>query len=154
MPDESPEPSATGNARRGRGPGRLGAGLTIDGDIISGEDLVLEGRLNGGLHAPENAVTIAASASVRGRLFARIVSIEGAVSGEVIATGSIEVAAGAKVEADLTAPVVAVEEGAWVTGRIDMRRAEAAARVARYRADRATEAAAPPARTGTAPARP
>jgi cytoskeletal protein CcmA (bactofilin family) len=125
-----PSPGAHGH------PGRLGPGLVIEGDVIAGEDVILDGRLSGGLHAPEHAVTIAAGATLRGGVFARVVIVEGAVHGDVTATGLIEVAQGARVEGDLTAPAVAIAEGAFVVGKIDMRRAEAAARVARYRAER------------------
>jgi cytoskeletal protein CcmA (bactofilin family) len=150
-PMSSPLPTSTTPAHdvraprptAGRGPGHLGPSLVVDGDIITGEDIVLDGRLNGSIHAPDNAVSIAASAAVRGRIFARVVLIEGNVSGEVAATGLIEVSPGARVEADLIAPAIAVAEGAFMVGKIDMRRAEAAARVARYRAERGTEGRAP-----------
>lgn len=143
-------PGSTGlDAVRGRGPGRLGPGLAIEGEIVSGEDVILDGQLTGSLDAPDHAVTVGAQATIRGRVFARIVVIAGTVLGDVAATTLIEVARGARVEADLAAPAVSIEEGAFVVGRIDMRRAEAAARVARYRLDRAGEARtaeAPPAR--------
>jgi cytoskeletal protein CcmA (bactofilin family) len=122
----------------GRGPDRLGPGLAINGDILTGEDVLLEGRLKGSLHAAEHTVTVGAAGSVNGRVFARVVVIEGAVQGEVTATGLIDIGQGARVEADLTAPSVAIAEGAFVVGKIDMRRADAAARVARYRIERAS----------------
>lgn len=131
------------NLSGSRGPGRLGPGLVIDGELVSGEDIILDGRLNGSLDAPEHAVTIAATGSVRGRVFARVVIIEGAVHGDVAATALIEIGRAARVEADLAAPTVSIEEGAFVVGRIDMRRAEAAARVARYRLERTGESKIP-----------
>jgi cytoskeletal protein CcmA (bactofilin family) len=123
----------------GRGPGRLGPGIAVDGEIVSGEDLVIEGRLTGALHAPDNAVTIGSDAIVRGRVFARTVVVEGTVHGEITATGLIDVAERARVEADLSAPSVAIAQGAFVVGKVDMRRADAAARVARYRLERGGE---------------
>jgi cytoskeletal protein CcmA (bactofilin family) len=122
-----------------RGPGRLGAGLVVDGEIVSGEDLVLEGRLNGGLHAPDHAVTVSASGVVKGRIFARMVLIEGNVQGEVTATSVVEITDRARVEADLNAPSVSIAEGAFIVGKIDMRRTDAAARVARYRLERGSD---------------
>ena len=133
----------TPDTMRGRAPGRLGPGFVVEGEIVSGEDVILDGRLTGSIDAPEHAVTVAAAGSVRGRVFARVVIIEGAVHGDVAATALIEVGRGARVEADLAAPAVSIEEGAFVVGRIDMRRAEAAARVARYRLDRNGESKAP-----------
>ena len=100
-----------------RGPGRLGEGLSIEGDVVAGEDLVVEGRLTGGLQAPDHAVTIGAGATVKGRVFARVVLIEGTVQGEVTATGLIDIAESARVEADMNAPSVAIAQGAYVVGR-------------------------------------
>lgn len=123
------------------GPGRLGPGLTVDGEVIAGEDLVVEGQVTGGLHAPDHVVTIAASGTLHGKIFARIVIIDGTVHGDVTATNLVEVNEHAKVEADINAPAISIAQGAFVVGKIDMRRAEAAARVARYRIDRAMEGA-------------
>lgn len=124
--------AATGPGR----PGQLGRGVTIRGDVFAREDLVVEGHLDGSLSAPGHAVTIARGAVVRGHVFAQVILVEGSASGELTAIERVDVVAGARVEADITAPSVALAEGAWVVGRIDMARADAAARVARYRLHR------------------
>jgi cytoskeletal protein CcmA (bactofilin family) len=126
----APIPVDTSHSRR---PLRFGAGLVLDGDLSSGDDLIIEGRVNGTIHVPENAVTIAAGGTVRGRVFARVITVLGTVQGDVNATGLIEAAEGSRIEADLIAPAIAIAEGAFIVGRLDMRRAGAAARVARYR---------------------
>jgi cytoskeletal protein CcmA (bactofilin family) len=117
-------------------PGQLGRGVAIRGDVLAREDLVVEGHLDGSLSAPGHAITIARGGVVRGHVFAHIILVEGSASGELTATERVEVAAGARVEADITAPSVALAEGAWIVGRIDMARADAAAHVARYRLQR------------------
>jgi cytoskeletal protein CcmA (bactofilin family) len=122
-----------------RGPGRLAAGLVIEGEVFASEDLVLEGQLTGLLQAPEHAITVAPGAGVRGRVFARVILVEGTVQGSLTATGLIEIGEGAKVDADLSAPSIAIAHGAQVNGKIDMRRTEAAARVARYRLERTAD---------------
>jgi cytoskeletal protein CcmA (bactofilin family) len=124
--------AATGLGR----PGQLGRGVAIRGDVFAREDLVVEGHLDGTLSAPGHVITIARGAVVRGHVFAQIILVEGSASGELTAIERVDVVAGARVEADITAPSVALAEGAWVVGRIDMARADAAARVARYRLQR------------------
>lgn len=124
--------AATGVGR----PSQLGRGVAIRGDMLAREDLVVEGRVDGSLSAPGHAITIARGGVVRGHVFARVIFVEGSATGDLTATERVEVAAGARVEADITAPSVALVEGAWVVGRIDMARAEAAARVAQYRLQR------------------
>jgi len=124
--------AATGVGR----PSQLSRGVAIRGAMLAREDLVVEGRLDGSLSAPDHAITIAPGAVVRGHVFAQVIVVEGSATGDLTATERVEVAAGARVEADITAPSVVVVEGAWVVGRIDMARAEAAARVAQYRLQR------------------
>lgn len=125
-----------GETIRGRGPRVLGPGLSVKGDLIAGEDLIFSGRLTGVLNAPDHAVTIAQGADVQGRVFGRVVLVEGHLRGEVTATHLIEVSESARIDGDLNAPSVSIAQGAFVTGRIDMRRADAAARVARYRLEK------------------
>lgn len=127
---------AQGDGLRGRAPRILGPGLAVKGEVTAGEDLIFSGRLNGVLNAPEHAVTIAEGADVQGRVFGRVVLVEGHLRGEITATHLIEVSEGAHVEGDLNAPSIAIAQGAFITGRIDMRRADAAARVARYRLEK------------------
>lgn len=124
--------AATGVGR----PSQLSRGVAIRGDMLVREDLVVEGRLDGSLSAPGHVITIARGGVVRGHVFAQIICVEGSASGDLTATERVEVAAGARVEADITAPGVVLAEGAWIVGRIDMARAEAAARVAQYRLQR------------------
>ena len=72
------------------------------------------------------------------------------------ATGRIEIGERARVEGDLNAPAVSIAQGAFVVGKVDMRRAEAAARVAKYRIERSdakgTDKSAPGAATQIEPA--
>jgi cytoskeletal protein CcmA (bactofilin family) len=131
---QSSAPVSTEGAGR---PGRLGAGIVLDGELTAGEDLIVDGRLTGALQAPDRTLTVGASGVIRGRVFAKTVGIEGAVQGEVTATGLIEIGERARVEADLNAPAVSIAQGAFVVGKVDMRRADAAARVAKYRIERA-----------------
>ncbi len=114
----------------------FGPGLAVEGEITAAEDLIFAGRLQGVLNAPEHAVTIAESADVRGRIFGRVVYVQGRIRGDVAATHFIDVAETARVDGDLCAPSIAIAQGAFVTGKIDMRRTDAATRVARYRLEK------------------
>jgi cytoskeletal protein CcmA (bactofilin family) len=128
--------SGRARAISGGPPSRPGRSVTIAGEIVTSEDLVIEGHVNGSVSAPDRLVTVSATGSVRGRVFARTVVIEGAVQGDVTASALIDVAERARVEADLCSPAVAIAQGAFLVGKVDMRHADAASRVARYRAER------------------
>jgi len=121
-------------------PGVLGRGIAVVGDVIAGEDLIIAGRFEGNIDLPDHALTIAQDARAGGQLFARTITIAGRVAGSVTASEWIEVLETATVDGDLTAPKVAIELGASFQGRVEMTRAEAAVRVARYRIERKSQA--------------
>lgn len=114
-------------------PGLIAEGIVISGDVLADEDLIIAGQLDGNINLPDHALTIAPEGRVTGQLFARIITVAGRVSGGVTASDSIEVLEGAVVDGDLTAPKVGIELGASFQGRVEMKRADAAVRVARYR---------------------
>jgi cytoskeletal protein CcmA (bactofilin family) len=111
----------------------LPQGLTLTGDVAAAEDLVIDGIISGTIDMPAHAITIGESARVDARIFARDVTVLGAVTGRVTATEIIEIRAGAQVSGELAAPAVVLADGARVQGRIDTKRVDAAVHVARYR---------------------
>jgi cytoskeletal protein CcmA (bactofilin family) len=124
-------------------PARFGEHVTVRGVIFAEQDLVLAGGVDGDLNLPNHAVTIDRSGRVSGSVFARIIIILGRVTGEITASERIEIMPEATVEASLTAPRLALHEGAFYRGKVEMKRAEAAVRVARYRLEKQVPAAEP-----------
>jgi cytoskeletal protein CcmA (bactofilin family) len=114
-------------------PTTLGAAIAVSGDVFTDQDLVLEGNVTGSVSVPNHALTVVEGGRVAGHVFARVVSVHGTVSGGITASELVEVLAHACVDGDITAPRVYLDEDATYRGRIDMRRADAAVRVARYR---------------------
>jgi cytoskeletal protein CcmA (bactofilin family) len=119
----------------------LGAKLLVAGEVRAEQDLVLMGRVEGSIGVPNHALTIHDGALLRGPAFARIVTVSGTVVGDITASELVEILPGASVTGDVTAPRIYLDEEATLVGRIDMRRADAAVRVARYRLDRQGDAA-------------
>lgn len=116
--------------------GSLGPSLSVTGDVLAGQDLLVEGRLHGNLDMPEHALTIAPGARVEGRVFARAVTIAGTFVGELTATTRVQVIGQASVDGEVTCPRLLVEDGAVVHARVDTRRTESAVKVARYRLEK------------------
>jgi len=130
--------------RPGPRPGVLGRGLAVAGDVVADEDLIVSARVDGCIDLPDHALTVAADGHVTGQLFARLVVVAGRVTGSVTASESIELMDGSTVEGDLTAPRVGIELGATFQGKVEMRRSDAAVRVARYRLERKTNPSTAP----------
>jgi cytoskeletal protein CcmA (bactofilin family) len=94
-------------------------GTRVDGLIETPEDLAVEGRVDGRIHAG-GTLTIAPGATCRASVRARSALIAGEVIGDVVCSAVISVAAGGRVVGDLRAPEVEVDATAEVDGRVDL----------------------------------
>ncbi len=112
----------------------IGSSIVITGELISDEDLMLDGRVIGHVHVREATLTIGEAARLEADVRGARVIVRGNVKGSIAATERIEVTAGAAVLGNLSANRVVVADGAKLNGRIDMDQRTIAAKVAQYRA--------------------
>jgi cytoskeletal protein CcmA (bactofilin family) len=126
IPFERPAPRPTTLSRSTR----------VIGDVWSEQDLILAGAIEGSIDLPDHALTIAPEGRLSGQAFAQVIIVSGRVAGDLTASERIEVLETGRVEGDLTAPKVAIDLGAFFRGRVEMKRADAAVRVAKYRMER------------------
>lgn len=97
----------------------LGATLRFKGELVADEDLVIQGQVEGSiLHT--RSLTIGAQGRVQGDIRARRIVVEGSVDGNLYALESVSLRAGATVRGDVFAAGVAIDDGARLTGRVDM----------------------------------
>lgn len=99
---------------------RIGKTVVIRGEIKGGEDLTIDGRVEGAIHLPEHRLTIGPNADVAADITARDVLAMGAVRGNITATGRVELRAGALVEGDVRALRLAIEDNAVLRGKVDL----------------------------------
>jgi cytoskeletal protein CcmA (bactofilin family) len=97
----------------------IGHGVEIEGRITSGQDLRIDGKVDGTIEVGEHSVIIGQSATIKADLVAKAVLITGTVVGDVTATDRVELKAGASLEGDITAPRLIMADGAVVNGTID-----------------------------------
>lgn len=122
-PSISPTALAAGSMSPGKG-STLGATLRFKGDLIADEDLVVQGQVEGSiLHT--RSLTVGAQGRMQGDIRARRIVVQGTVDGDLYALESVTLQSGSTVRGDVFAPKVAVEEGARLSGRIDMDNAPA-----------------------------
>lgn len=98
----------------------LGPELTVEGVVLSAEDLVVRGRVRGRLRL-ERRLLVAVGGRVEAEVEAAEVVVRGVVRGKIRARERIVLTGSADVEGDVEAPVVQVDEGARLVGRILMR---------------------------------
>jgi cytoskeletal protein CcmA (bactofilin family) len=102
------------------GSARIGKSVVIRGEVKGGEDLIIDGRVEGTVTLTESRLTIGASADVAADLTARDILIQGAVQGNIVASGRVELRAGSVVVGDVRALRLAVEDNAVFRGKVDL----------------------------------
>jgi cytoskeletal protein CcmA (bactofilin family) len=127
----------------------IGPSITIHGDVTGEEDLLIQGRIEGKVDLKQNNVTIGTNGQVKADIYARTVTVEGAVEGSLFGDEQIVVRKSGQVRGDIVAPRVSLEDGATFKGSIDMDVTPKAAPRARP-----SPAVATPATTTLRPAQP
>lgn len=102
------------------GAARIGKSIVIRGEVKGGEDLIIDGRVEGTVQLAENRLTIGPNANVAADLSARDVLVLGRVHGNVVATGRVELRAGCTLEGDVKAYRLAIEDNAVLRGKVDL----------------------------------
>jgi len=102
------------------GSARIGKTVVIRGEVKGGEDLTIDGRVEGTIQLADNRLTIGPNADVAADLTARDVLVMGKVKGNVIATGRVELRAGCLLEGDVRAMRLAIEDNAVLRGKVDL----------------------------------
>jgi cytoskeletal protein CcmA (bactofilin family) len=97
----------------------VGKSVIFKGELISSEDMIIDGRVEGTIEVHDHALTIGPAAQIQADIAARSVTIRGSVTGTITAANLVEIRETGSVEGDITSPHVSVAEGAVVHGRID-----------------------------------
>ena len=73
------------------------------------------------------SLTVGTDGSMKGDIRARVIVIDGKVDGDLFASESVNIRATAKVKGNIFAPRVALQDGAFFQGQVDMQTSVAAA---------------------------
>ena len=123
-PAPVPEPSTPRNEpiRQERVVVNIGKSVVIKGELSGSEDLTIEGQVEGKIELRQNILTIGPNAKIKAQVFAKTVIVQGEVHGNVTATERVDIRDNGSVDGDLSAPRVAIADGAHFRGSIDMQR--------------------------------
>ncbi len=100
----------------------LGQSIVLHGEMSGKEDLLIEGQLEGTINLPEHSVTVGSHGEVKAEVHARQVIVLGTLTGNITATEKVEIRKTGQVVGDLVAAAVAIEDGAYFKGSIDILR--------------------------------
>lgn len=98
----------------------IGKGLTVFGDITSGENLSIRGAVEGNTLAPDHAVTIEREGRVKGHVFGSKIIVKGRMRGNLYADDIVIVKSSGDVRGKIFAAKVSLEDGGLYKGRINM----------------------------------
>jgi cytoskeletal protein CcmA (bactofilin family) len=100
----------------------IGKGVLVKGEILSREDLTVEGQVEGSIDMTEHRLTIHAQGNVRAGVRAKQVEVQGSIEGQVDAGDKVYIRNGAKFVGDIHSAGIVIEDGGYVKGNIDLSR--------------------------------
>jgi cytoskeletal protein CcmA (bactofilin family) len=101
---------------------QIGKSVVIKGEVNGREDLTVEGSIEGTMELREHVLTIGPHGHIKAEIFAKVVIVEGAVTGTITASEKVDLRETGSVDGDLVAPRVAIADGAHFRGRVEMER--------------------------------
>jgi cytoskeletal protein CcmA (bactofilin family) len=98
----------------------IGPSIEIKGSVTGDEDLVIEGTVEGTVELGSHQVTVGPSGKVNADIHAKVVNIDGEVSGDLNGGEKVIISKSGRVRGNIVAPRVLLEDGAIFKGSIDM----------------------------------
>jgi cytoskeletal protein CcmA (bactofilin family) len=103
----------------------IGKSLLIKGEITGSESLYIEGTVEGSVNLPDDRVTVGRNGRVSANIAAREIVVLGEVVGNCEASDHFDIRNEGSLCGDVAVSRISVEDGAFLTGSIDIRRESA-----------------------------
>src|SRR5215470_15580759 len=102
----------------------IGKSIVINGELSGGEDLMIEGTVEGKIELRDHVLTVGANGQIKAEVAAKSFVVFGQVVGNLTASEKVDIKEKGSVEGDITAPRVAIADGSHFKGSVDMPRRE------------------------------
>ena len=102
----------------------IGKSVTVRGDISGKEDLYLDCDIEGTITLPENRLTIGPDARIVANVTVRDLIVFGKLTGNVQASGRVDLRQSASLTGDIVAHRLSIEESAMLKGRVELKTGE------------------------------
>ncbi len=100
--------------------GLIGRGIHINGDITFNNQINVEGKVTGKLLSESGTLTIGETGQLEAHVQVGVCVIHGTLVGDLIAKSRVEIRRTGRLQGNVIAPVLLVEEGAIFNGTIRM----------------------------------
>lgn len=104
----------------------IGEGISVTGDVTANSNLKIEGRIEGRSVNSSQDVEVAETGVIKASIIAKVVRIAGAVAGDISGSEKVVISKSGRVQGNISAPRVQLDDGALFRGSIDMNPAEPA----------------------------
>jgi cytoskeletal protein CcmA (bactofilin family) len=105
----------------------IGKSVIIKGELSGSEDLYVDGQVEGTIELQGSSLIIGPDGQVRAQVDSKGVVVQGKLEGDIRASERAELKKSAIVVGDIVTQRVAIEEGAYFKGKIDIQRESAKA---------------------------
>jgi cytoskeletal protein CcmA (bactofilin family) len=123
--DSAPSQSVPAPPVPARNSAMIGPSIVIKGEVSGEEDLLIHGRVEGKINLNGNQVSIGESGEVYADIQAKVIQINGKVTGDITGNEKVIISKSGNVHGNIVAPRVTLEDGAMFKGSIDMDPTEA-----------------------------
>jgi cytoskeletal protein CcmA (bactofilin family) len=98
----------------------IGKSVVVRGELSGNEDLYMDGDLEGTITLTDSRLTIGPNAKILANLNVRDLVVLGNLTGNVRASGRIELRESAIVSGDIIAARLSIEDNAVIKGRVEL----------------------------------
>jgi cytoskeletal protein CcmA (bactofilin family) len=98
----------------------LGKSITVRGEIVGSEDLVIDGKVEGSIKLTESRLTIGQNAEIAADLHVHDVILLGRYEGNVVATGRVELRKGSSLTGNISAARLSVEDTSFLKANVSL----------------------------------
>ena len=98
----------------------FGSTISVRGDVMGEEDLLIEGRVEGKIELRHNSITVGKSGHIKADIYGKAIIVEGTVEGNLFGEEQLVIRNCGTVRGNIIAPRVALEDGCNFKGSIDM----------------------------------
>jgi cytoskeletal protein CcmA (bactofilin family) len=100
----------------------IGRSVVIKGELSGSEDLYVDGNVEGKIELRNHSLTVGPNGNVKADVSAKTVVILGKLDGKVTASERVDLRKSAVVSGDVTTQRIAIEEGAFLKGKVEVQK--------------------------------
>jgi cytoskeletal protein CcmA (bactofilin family) len=97
----------------------IGKSVELKGELVAGEDLLIQGRLEGSVRNKSQNLVIGTEGKVKADVYGKSIVVQGTVSGDIHGAESVAIESSARVDGNISSSSIGVEKGARFKGSID-----------------------------------